>query len=85
MDTRTVPGGGAPVTAPVTVTWTVEAINESLTVPAGTFSCLKVHRVETPSPVDTTGGDNVYWFARGIGKVKETGPELHELLGYYIP
>ena len=83
--TQTLPAGGAPITAQVTVTWTVDAVNESVTVPAGTFSCLRVHRVEPPSTVDTTGGDNVFWFARGVGKVKETGPELHELLGYNIP
>jgi hypothetical protein len=82
--TRTLPGG-APVTAAVVVTWTVDAVGESVTVPAGTFSCLRVHRVEPPSAADPTGGDNVFWFARGVGKVKETGPQLHELLGYSIP
>jgi hypothetical protein len=82
--TRTLPGA-APVTAAVVVTWTVDAVAESVTVPAGTFSCLRVHRVEPPSAADPTGGDNVFWFARGVGKVKETGPELHELLGYRIP
>jgi hypothetical protein len=76
---------GAVVSATVTVKWTVEAINETVTVPAGTFSCLRVHRVETASAIDTTGGDNVFWFARGVGKVKETGPVDHELLGYCYP
>jgi hypothetical protein len=83
-DTKTAPGA-APVTATVDVTWTVEAVNENVTVPAGTFSCIRVHRLEPPSLVDRFGGDNVYWFARGIGKVRETGTSTHELVGYSVP
>src|SRR5262249_4312714 len=30
-----------------TVTWTVEAVDEMVTVPAGTFSCLRVHSIES--------------------------------------
>jgi DUF3108-like len=83
--TKTLPTGGAPLAATVNVTWTVEAVDESVTVPAGTFACLRVHRVEAPSVVDTTGGDNRYWFARGVGKVKETGSVNHDLVSYSIP
>lgn len=84
-DTKTTQSSGAVVTATVNVTWTVEAINESVTVPAGTFSCVRVHRVEAASAVDANGADNVYWYARGVGKVKETGTINHELLGYCYP
>jgi hypothetical protein len=83
-DTKT-RASGAVVSAALTVTWTVEAVNETVTVPAGTFSCIRVHRVEPVSAVDSTGGDNVFWFARGVGKVKETGTVTHELLGYCYP
>jgi hypothetical protein len=84
-DTKTTQSTGVVATATVTVTWTVEAVDESVTVPAGTFSCLRVHRVEAASAVDSNGADNVYWYARGVGKVKETGTINHELLGYCYP
>lgn len=84
-DTKTSQSSGTVTTAAVTVTWTVEAVDEVVTVPAGTFSCLRVHRVESPSAVDSNGADNVYWYARGVGKVKETGTIDHELLGYCYP
>jgi len=74
----------APLAQPAstaTVTWTVEAVNEMVTVPAGTFSCLRVHSVDA----GLGGYDSTFWFARNIGKVKESGTEVRELLGYLIP
>jgi hypothetical protein len=67
--------------AAVTVTWTVEAVDEMVTVPAGTFKCLRVHSVEK-------GGaayDSTFWFARNVGKVKESGTEERQLVRYSIP
>jgi hypothetical protein len=61
-----------------TEVWTVEAIDESVTVPAGTFACLRVHRIGT----DPGEADKVYWFARGIGKIKESGKQTEELTSY---
>jgi hypothetical protein len=84
-DTKTTSSTGAVATASLTVTWTVEAVDEMVTVPAGTFKCIRVHRVEPASAVDSSGGDNVFWFARGVGKVKETGTVDHELVGYCYP
>jgi hypothetical protein len=52
-----------------------------VTVPAGTFSCLRVHRVDSAPG----GYDSTFWFARNIGKVKEGGTEVQELVGYSIP
>jgi hypothetical protein len=51
--------------------WTVEALDEEVKVPAGTFRCLRIH--VNGSPIYRRfGNDNkVYWFARGVGKVKE--------------
>ena len=72
-----------PVTTAVTTKdkndrWTVEAVDEAVTVPAGTFAAIKIHRVG-----DEEGqADKTYWFARGIGKIKETGKQTEELVSY---
>ena len=79
-DILTRAGFTTPQTTPVTADWTVVGVNESVTVAAGTFTCLHVHRVET-----ATGYDSHFWFVRDIGKVKESGTEIHELVGYSIP
>jgi hypothetical protein len=74
----------APLAQPsstVTVTWTVEAVDETVTVPAGTFACLRVHSIDS----GLMGYDSTFWFARNIGKVKESGTEVRELVGYSIP
>lgn len=61
--------------------WTVEAVDEEVTVPAGTFTTLRVFRNN-----DGTGVQKTYWFARGVGKVKEEGGGQRELLtDYTIP
>ena len=67
--------------ATITVTWTVVGVDESVTVPAGTFTCLHVHSVESGAK----GYDSEFWYARNVGKVKESGTELRELVGYTIP
>jgi hypothetical protein len=72
---------GAMQTGSFTVRWTVEAVDEMVTVPAGTFSCLRVHRLQT----GFASSDETHWFARTVGKVKETGPEPKDLTGYSIP
>jgi len=61
--------------------WTVEAVDELVTVPAGTFSCLHLHRVGS----ELGQSDKRYWFARGVGKVKESGGKLEELSEYSVP
>jgi hypothetical protein len=62
--------------------WTTEAVDESITVPAGTFNALKVTRADP-----TDGGTKTQWFVRGIGKVREqTGAgHLEELTAYQVP
>lgn len=79
-DVLTRAGFTTPKTTPIVADWTVVGVDESVTVAAGTFSCLHVRRVEA-----ATGYDSHFWFARNIGKVKESGAELHELVGYSIP
>lgn len=58
--------------------WTVQAVDEEVTVPAGTFTTMRVFRNN-----DGTGVQKTYWFARGVGKVKEEGGGQTELLSDY--
>lgn len=61
--------------------WTVEAVDEIVEVPAGRFACLRLARHN-----DEAGSMKRFWFARGIGKVKEEGAGQTELLaGYELP
>jgi hypothetical protein len=55
------------------VTFEVTAVNEQVTVPAGTFTCV---RVEQQYELPLEGGGSVVeltrtWFARGVGQVKQ--------------
>ena len=76
-DETKLPVGQASTTASNSDTWTVLAESESVTVPAGTFDALVVQRV---------GGtaQKTYWFARGVGKVKETGGQTELLESYDV-
>jgi hypothetical protein len=59
-------------------TWKVDAVDETLTVPAGTFTCLRVRKV-------TSGdADKTFWFALGIGKIKEQGEQIEALTSYTL-
>jgi hypothetical protein len=60
-------------------TWTVESVDESVTVPAGTFTALRVRKI-------TSGNaDKTYWFVKGVGKVREMGEQIEDLTAYSIP
>jgi serine/threonine protein kinase len=63
--------------------WTVKAVDEEITVPAGTFRCICLHR---RSKTDGQVKDSTYWFAPGVGKVREDSPavEFEKLLEYHI-
>jgi hypothetical protein len=63
-------------------TWSVVSVDEQVTVPAGSFHCLHLHRVATD---DAAGASKDYWFARGVGKIKETGGQTEELASYSLP
>lgn len=70
-------------TSPETRTWYVIGVSETVTVPAGTFDALRVHRT---SPAGET--DKTYWFVEGIGPVKEIdtgGEEEGELVSWSVP
>jgi hypothetical protein len=52
-------------------------------VPAGTFCALRVRRVTSTT---LGGSDKTYWFARGVGKVKEEGGnQREELTDHALP
>jgi hypothetical protein len=78
-DTTKVP----PVTtmADKTESWEVRAVDEMVSVPAGDFCALRVHRISSVG--ESGGSDKTYWFARGIGKIKETGAHQTEELTEY--
>jgi hypothetical protein len=74
--------GTAPVTTSKSITWKVINGAESVTVPAGTFTCVHLQKQTGANP------DKDYWFARGVGKVKETATSsgrVEVLHSYSIP
>jgi hypothetical protein len=76
--------GGAPITTSKTEHWTVVADDEVIAVPAGEFCTLHLHRVSTVGGLD--GSTKDYWFARGVGKVKEVASgQIEELAEYTRP
>lgn len=58
--------------------WYVVADDEELTVPAGTFMGV-VHIVRTRA-----FGEKHYWYARGVGKLREEGLQIEELVDYHL-
>jgi hypothetical protein len=69
-----------PVTGAIKTTskadrWTVEAVDEEVTVPAGTYRALRLHRVGE----EDGQAEKRYWFAPGVGKLREEGSQLEEL------
>jgi hypothetical protein len=75
--------------------YTVEDVSESVTVPAGTFrNCLRIRRVRDLTHPDLMGAtdqgeqDKLYWFAPGVGKVREENSisgTTEVLVDYDIP
>ncbi|QRO00571.1 hypothetical protein JRI60_16800 [Archangium violaceum] len=64
-----------------TYIWSVEAVNETVTTPAGTFTnAIQVKRKRG----DKQGDERTYWLVPGIGKVKETGERLEELVSHDV-
>jgi hypothetical protein len=71
------PVGGAPETMTARDRWTVIAVDEEVTVPAGTFSALVLTKA---------GGTalKTYYYVRGVGKVKEEGTQTEELQSFEV-
>jgi hypothetical protein len=58
--------------------WRVEAVDETVRVPAGEFLTVRVRRTDVDQ-----GSNKTYWYARGVGKVKEVGPLETEALAEF--
>ncbi len=71
---------GTKVEKDVAFVWTVVAASERITVPAGTFDCVKVTKVN----LDKADRTKTYWFAAGVGKVREEGSAVEELASYAL-
>lgn len=76
--TETEPGMAPKAPQPRAHVYTVESVSESVTVPAGTFrNSLRIRRERDLSNVDVmdvtaqTEQDKLFWFAPGVGKVRE--------------
>jgi hypothetical protein len=83
METQTLMGV-TPTVTPKNETWVLEATAELVTVPAGTFTTIRVHRVGTMTAAGIV--DKTYWFAQGVGKIKELGGgSTEELVSFSIP
>ena len=54
-------------------TFFVESGLDLVTVPAGTFECVRVRRVRAD------GSEKTYWYAQGLGKIREEGGQTEEL------
>jgi hypothetical protein len=75
--------------------YTVEDVSESVTVPAGTFrNCLRIRRERDLTNPDLMGAtdqaeqDKLFWFAPGVGKVREENSMTgmtEVLVDYEIP
>jgi hypothetical protein len=57
--------------------WSVMSDHETITVPAGTFVTVMLQRISASST-------KTYWFAHGVGKIKETGGQTEELVKYQV-
>lgn len=77
-DETKLPVNLTPTTHPVSERWTVLADDVTLTVPAGTFENVIHFR--------KVGGTTTkeYWYARGVGKLRETGTQVEELVDYDV-
>jgi len=73
------PVGGTPETHEAHDRWTILSACESVTVPAGTFTAVYIQKVSA-----TGGSAKTYWYVPGVGKVKESGGQLEELVSYSL-
>jgi hypothetical protein len=61
--------------------WKVEAVGEEVETPAGRFGAIRLLR--TGNDDDGTSEKRI-WYAPGVGKVREQGARLEELIRYQI-
>jgi hypothetical protein len=72
------PAGGSPTTSTKTEQWRVVSASEPITVIAGTYTALHIQRTSSGGKIQD------YWYARGVGKLKETGSnaQTEELMSF---
>jgi hypothetical protein len=72
-----------PKTTTITENWSCDSVNENVTVPAGTFSAVRVTRTDTASG----GSAKTQWFVPGVGKIREQNDSGHleVLTSYQLP
>jgi hypothetical protein len=58
---------GHPKSKPAVAKWEVESVTDQVSVPAGTFTCLRLRRAQKHHP------PVVSWYAKGVGLVKQEG------------
>jgi hypothetical protein len=75
-ETKTTPGM-PPETRSLVDQWVVDGVDVAVKVPAGEFRAIVLIK---------TGGSSqkTYWFVPGVGKVKETGGQMEELVEYQV-
>jgi hypothetical protein len=76
METKLVPGSTPLPPVEVSDLWSVVSASEAVEVPAGTFDAIHFRKVGSST--------KDYWYARGVGKVKETGTQNEELESYEV-
>jgi hypothetical protein len=76
QETKT-PVGAAAESKEARDVWKVDAVDQTVTVPAGTFKAIVLMK---------SGGTSqkTYWYVPGVGKVKETGGQTEELMSYQV-
>ena len=76
-DETKLPTGVQPATSQQRDRWSVIAIGDKITVPAGTFYAVVFQKI---------GGNSskTYWYVPGVGKVKESGGQLEELVSWQV-
>jgi hypothetical protein len=65
--------------------WSVVSVGEEVTVPAGTFKdTLQLRKIGDAGASTEEGGgtDKRYWFACGVGKLREEGMQTEELVSF---
>ena len=72
-----------PKTTMITENWSCDAVGETVTVPAGTFTAVRITRTDTSSG----GSAKTQWFVPGVGKVREqnNSGHLEVLTSYQVP
>ncbi|MET0389201.1 MAG: hypothetical protein ABW321_24730 [Polyangiales bacterium] len=72
------PAVGSPIVAAERDRWTVDQPDVTVEVPAGKFE----HAIVFTKA--GAGDQKMYWYVRGVGKVKETGGQTEELESYTV-